>query len=105
MRREARVLLGRHNLSAFTAADKKRRSLFRQIRRIKVDKDGGLIYIDIEADGFLYKMARNIVGTLLEIGRRRFPPGSMQRILLSRDRRQAGPTAAPKGLCLVRVRY
>jgi tRNA pseudouridine38-40 synthase len=50
-------------------------------------------------------MARNIVGTLIEIGRKRFSPGSLKKILVSGDRRLAGPTVAPGGLYLVKVNY
>jgi len=53
----------------------------------------------------LYNMVRNIVGTLIEIGRGKMPPNSMRKILLSKDRRLAGPTVAACGLCLKRIRY
>ena len=66
---------------------------------------GSLIAIEIEADGFLYNMIRNIAGTLIEIGRGRFKPGSMKKILKAKNRRVAGPTLPAKGLCLVRVNY
>jgi tRNA pseudouridine38-40 synthase len=57
------------------------------------------------ADGFLNHMVRNLVGTLLEIGRGRFDPACVDRILESGDRTLAGPTAPPQGLCLYRVSY
>ena len=63
------------------------------------------IAIDIEAGGFLYNMVRNIVGTLVEIGRGRLDKGSLDKILAARDRRLAGPTAPAKGLCLIKVNY
>ena len=62
-----------------------------------------LIIIEIEADGFLRNMARNIVGTLLEIGRGN--PIDMKQLLSLRDRTKAGPTAPAKGLCLMEVNY
>jgi len=61
--------------------------------------------IEIEADGFLYNMARNIVGTLIEVGRGKFPPGSTQQILEKKDRKLAGPAVPAKGLCLIEVKY
>jgi tRNA pseudouridine38-40 synthase len=67
--------------------------------------EGGLIIIEIEADGFLYNMVRNIVGTLLEIGRGRLLGGSLKSILLARDRRLAGPTVPACGLYLARIKY
>lgn len=105
MAREARILVGRKDFKSFQAADKRERMSVRNIRRISIRKDGPAINIDIEANGFLYNMVRNIVGTLIEIGRGKFAPGSMKRILRARDRTLAGPTAPAKGLCLVRVRY
>ena len=66
---------------------------------------GKLIIIDIQADGFLYNMVRNIVGTLVEIGRGRFLEGSLKKILLAKNREQAGPTAPAQGLFLVEVKY
>jgi len=106
MRREAQVLVGRHDLKAFRAADKKERGSVRTVKSIMLARGrDGFLRIDIEADGFLYNMVRNIVGTLIEIGRGRFPAGSMKRILRSRDRGQAGPTAPAVGLCLEQVKY
>ncbi|MCX5712687.1 MAG: hypothetical protein NTY47_06460 [Candidatus Omnitrophica bacterium] len=61
--------------------------------------------IEVEVDGFLYNMVRNIAGTLVEIGRGRFPVGSMKKILSSRSRKFCGPTAPPHGLYLIQVKY
>jgi tRNA pseudouridine38-40 synthase len=105
MRSEAKALLGRHNFKSFQAAELRQRNPIRTIKRIKLTKDKHLLHIDIEADSFLYNMVRNIAGTLLEIGRGRFPKGSMVKILESRNRKLAGPTLPAKGLCLVRVKY
>jgi len=105
MRREAKVLLGRHNFKSFQAAELRYRNPMRNIKRIKISSDKGLPHIDIEADSFLYNMVRNIAGTLLEIGRGRFPEGSMRKILEARNRRLAGPALPAKGLCLVKVKY
>ncbi len=105
MQSEARSLLGRHDFSSFQAAQGKEKNPVKAIKKIKLIKKKDFIYIDIEADGFLYNMVRNIVGTLIELGRGRLAKGSMKRILLSRNRRLAGPTALAKGLCLLRVKY
>lgn len=105
MRKEAAVLKGKHDFKSFQAADKKERDSIRVIRRLNLRKKDCEIIIEIEADGFLRHMARNIVGTLIEIGRGKLPPGSMKRILKARDRKRAGPTAPAKGLVLVRVKY
>lgn len=105
MRREAKVLLGRHNFTSFQTTETRQRNPLRTIERIKISKDKDFLFIDIQADSFLYNMVRNIVGTLLEIGRGKFPEGSMIKILKSRNRKLAGPTVPAKGLCLLRVKY
>ena len=105
MRREAKVLLGRHNFTSFQATETRQRNPVRTIKFINISKDKDLLHIDIQADSFLYNMVRNIVGTLLEIGRGKFPKGSMIKILKSRNRKLAGPTVLAKGLCLLKVKY
>jgi tRNA pseudouridine38-40 synthase len=105
MQKEARVLIGRHNFKCFQAADKKKRDAVRTIKRLKITRAKNLIYIEVEADGFLKNMVRNIAGTLMEIGRGKLPEGSLKKILLSKNRNLAGPTAPAKGLALVKVNY
>jgi len=105
MKKEARVLSGRHDFKAFQARDKRERPSVRRITKISIRKKASSVVIDIEGDGFLYNMVRNITGTLVEIGRGYFPPGSMRQILTARDRTKAGPTAPAHGLCLMEVRY
>lgn len=105
MRREAKCLIGRHDFKSFQAADNRKRSSIRTIKRLEIRKKGDLIKIEVEADGFLYKMVRNIAGTLIKIGRDKSKPGSMKKILEAKNRKFAGPTAPAKGLCLVEVKY
>lgn len=117
MRKEARVLAGRHDFKSFCASGSDVKDTVRTIKRISIKKStyelramgyepkGSLIAIEIEANGFLYNMVRNIAGTLIEIGRGRFKPGSMKRILAAKNRKAAGPALPAKGLCLVKVIY
>ena len=63
------------------------------------------VIFEVEGDGFLYNMVRNIVGTLLEIGRGHWPVERIDHILTSRDRTQAGPTVPGSGLTLICVKY
>lgn len=105
MSREASALKGTHDFSSFHAAEAKRESSVRTVRRISIAKKGDTVTIEIEANGFLKNMVRTIAGTLIDIGRGRFPAGSMRRILAAKDRKAAGPTAPPQGLCLVKVWY
>lgn len=105
MRREARALLGRHNFAAFRASAGKGRNPLKTLKKIRITKAKELIYIDVAADGFLYNMARNIAGTLIDIGRGKLGKGSLKKILISRDRRKAGFTAPARGLFLMDVAY
>ncbi len=114
MEKEAKVLLGKHNFKSFAATGKIEKSTTRIIKKITIKTHLhlrgagmglGIITIDIEANGFLYNMVRNIVGTLIEIGRGKLFPGSMKQILNAKDRTKAGPTAKACGLCLIRVKY
>lgn len=105
MRREARSLVGRHDFSAFQASSRMKRNPVRRVRSLRIAKRDEMIYIDIIAGSFVHHMVRNIVGTLIEIGRGKLPAGSLAKILRSRHRSAAGPTAPPEGLCLVRVDY
>jgi tRNA pseudouridine38-40 synthase len=105
MKKAAKPLFGRHDFKAFQAAGGVEKNSVRTVKKIKIEKCGDLIYIDIEADGFLYNMARNIVGTLVEVGRGKFASESVKHILHGKDRKLCGPTMPAKGLCLIRVRY
>ncbi|MFH1038196.1 MAG: tRNA pseudouridine(38-40) synthase TruA [PVC group bacterium] len=101
----ARKLTGRHDLVSFAAAGCSIKDTIRTLSRLEISEAGDLIEFELEADGFLYKMARNIVGTLLEAGRGKLVAGDVARIIASGDRTLAGPTAPAQGLYLVRVIY
>ncbi len=109
MRKEANVLLGKRDFKGFAASDprqqNKRSTTIRKIKKINIKKQGDFIYIDIEADGFLHHMVRNIVGTLLEVASGRMPKGIVKKILKKKDRTLAGYTAQAKGLSLMEVKY
>ena len=107
IRREAKNLLGKKDFKSFQAADLARseRNTIRTIKNLQIKKHKDFIHIDIEADGFLYKMVRNIVGTLLEVACARRPEGSVKKILHKKNRQQAGQTAPALGLCLLEVKY
>ena len=105
MRNAASHLIGKHDFSSFRNEGSLSSSTVRCVDRIRITKKGYLINISIKADGFLYKMARNIAGILVEVGRGKFSPAGVDNALLARDRRRAGPTAPPQGLFLWRVGY
>ncbi len=105
MRLAAGYLKGNHHFGAFCAAGGSATDMVRELYRFDVDREDDLIEMRIEANGFLYKMVRNMVGTLVEVGRGRIAPEAVRQILAGQDRSQAGPTAPACGLCLVRVAY
>jgi tRNA pseudouridine38-40 synthase len=101
----AAFLVGTHDFSAFTGAGT---SIEDKVRSVSVSefrhKDNMLIY-RIESNGFLFHMVRNIVGTLMEVGRGKIEPSAIPEIIASLDRGEAGPTAPPQGLYLARIWY
>ena len=105
MQKAAGELIGRHDFKSFAAAADKRDSSVRTITQCTVRQEGKWVYIEVEADRFLYNMVRNIVGTLVEVGRGRWGLEKIREIMEARDRTAAGPTAPAEGLCLVRVEY
>lgn len=105
MKAAATFLIGKHDFSAFRGSGCSAKNPVRTIRSLQVKKTGEFLEITIEADAFLQYMVRNIVGTLVEVGLNRFSPEEVKRILKSRDRTQAGRTAPPQGLYLIRVLY
>ena len=105
MRAAARHLIGEHDLSSFRAADCDAADPVRRVLRSELEQSGELLTYTIEATAFLRHMVRNIVGTLVEIGTGARAVADILRLLAARDRKQAGPTAPPCGLCLMEVKY
>jgi len=105
MNKGTKLLVGKKDFKSFAAAADNRQSSVRTITHCEVINDSAWIYIDVEADGFLYNMVRNIVGTLVEIGRGRWAPEKITEILQAKDRCAAGPIAPAAGLCLMRIDY
>jgi tRNA pseudouridine38-40 synthase len=108
MRQAAAVVVGEHDFSAFRASGGDVRTSVRRLLSSRlVDEGGGPHYLryQVAGTGFLRHMVRNIVGTLVDIGKGRWPPEEMAAILASRSRHRAGATAPAHGLVLVRVVY
>lgn len=105
MKKAAKNFIGKNDFKSFQARDKKKRHSVRTITRCEVISRPPIVEIHIQADGFLYNMVRNIVGTLIDVGRDRIKPEEVKEILSKRHRSAAGQTAPAKGLCLVKVFY
>ena len=108
----AAPLVGRHDFAAFAAAGSSARSTVRTVFSLRVEEGaepvggpGRLVHVWVEGDGFLYRMVRNVVGSLVEVGAGRRPPRWVQQVLRGRRRERAAPTAPPEGLTLWLVRY
>ncbi len=99
------VLRGKHDFSAFCAAAGRDRTPTCTIRSARVVARRERLAICLSADSFLHHMVRNIVGSLVEVGRGARPPGWIGEVVDGRDRKRAGPTAPAPGLVLVRVLY
>ncbi len=105
MRQAAMRLVGTHDFRGLATSSDQRDNTVRTIFRCDVAADGDEIHVTVQGNGFLYNMVRNIVGTLIEIGRGRWQPSQIDQILATRDRANAGPTAPPQGLSLICVHY
>jgi tRNA pseudouridine38-40 synthase len=101
----ALCLQGTHDFKSFQATGSGVKTTERTLRELTVARAGDEIVISCTANGFLRHMVRNIVGTLVEVGRGVRSPADVKRILDGRDRRLAGAMAPPQGLCLARVLY
>lgn len=105
MQRAAQALIGEHDFSAFRTVACQARTPMRHVREIAVSRRGDEVSIEIEANAFLHHMVRNIVGSLLPIGRGERAPEWLAELLHGRDRSVAGPTAPASGLAFLAPRY
>ena len=105
MARAAVCLRGQHDFRSFESNWPNRQSSIRTITHLAVSRFADFVWLDVEADGFLYNMVRSIAGTLINVGRGFWPETEVSRIMEAQDRHRAGPTAPPQGLFLMRVTY
>jgi len=107
MQEAARLLCGQHDFKSFKDSATDVTDDICDVRYINVMREGHLVTLDIVADRFLYKMVRNIAGTLMAIGNaeKPQPPHIVLDILGARDRRKAAATARPEGLTLMAIQY
>lgn len=100
-----RLVRGKHDFSAFCAAAGRGRTPVCTVRSARLVSRGRRLFVLISADSFLHHMVRNLVGSLVEIGRGAQQPTWLNELLTGRDRSRAGPTAPPQGLVLLGVTY
>lgn len=108
IRTAAPLFVGTHDFTSFSNQPDKgaaSRDPVRTLTRLDIVHHHPLLRFEFEGDGFLYKMVRNITGTLLEIGRHKRPPSDIPLLFAARDRRRVGPAAPPQGLSLIQVLY
>lgn len=106
MQEAAKSLLGRHDFTSFRGAECQAKTAVRELRKIEVSGVvGDELSFTFEGTAFLRHMVRNLVGTLMEVGRTRQPATWVAQVLAARDRNKAGPTAPAQGLCLEEVFY
>ncbi len=105
MAKASECLVGTHDFHSFETEWPNRATSVRTITHLRVSRFGEWIWLDVEADGFLYNMVRAIAGTLMNVGRGYWPIEQVAAILQAEDRTKAGPTAPAQGLFLMRVTY
>lgn len=105
MQEAAKYLVGEHDFKSFCSARTQVTDTVRTIYSLDVSKEDDIIKIRISGNGFLYNMVRIIVGTLIKVGLKVYPPEYVKEILEACDRNVAGPKAPAKGLTLIGIVY
>jgi len=105
MKKASKFLQGKHDFASFACSGSRIRNWKRTIKDINITRKGNIFCFHIEADSFLYKMVRTIVGTLLEIGKGNINYLEIKKILEAKNRKMAGKTVPAKGLFLMKVNY
>ena len=105
MQRAAEYLTGEHDYKSFCSNPQMKKSTVRIVDSIEIVRRKDLLYFNYHGSGFLQNMVRILTGTLLEVGQGKRTPESVKAALEAKDRTQAGYTAPPQGLCLMRVDY
>ena len=105
MRQAAAYLQGEHDFASFCGNPYMKKSTVRTVDTILIERRRDRVIFTFHGTGFLQNMVRILVGTLLEVGRGYWEPEHVAEILEAKDRKLAGPTAPPEGLCLMKVDY
>jgi len=105
MREAATLLVGEHDFSAFRSSECQAKTPIRKVHELSIRQEGENIVFVIRANAFLHHMVRNLVGTLVYVGKGKHPPQWVHQVMESRDRAKAAPTFGPEGLYLERIEY
>lgn len=105
MRAAAACLVGEHDFSAFRAAECQARSPVKTLHEVSIESSGPYVIFGFRANAFLHHMVRNLVGTLVYVGKGKQPVQWVQELLRSKDRSKSAPTFGPQGLYLERIEY
>lgn len=105
MRAAAALLVGEHDFSAFRSAECQAKTPVRTVYSVEVLQQAQNIHFVVRANAFLHHMVRNIVGTLVYVGKGKHPPQWVQEVMHSKDRAKAAPTFGPEGLYLEKIEY
>jgi tRNA pseudouridine38-40 synthase len=105
MREAATLLVGEHDFSAFRSSECQAKTPIRKVHELTIRQEGENIVFVIRANAFLHHMVRNLVGTLIYVGKGKHPPQWVHQVMESKDRAKAAPTFGPEGLYLERIEY
>jgi tRNA pseudouridine38-40 synthase len=105
MRAAAALFVGEHDFSAFRSSECQAKSPVRTIYEFHVETSSDRIHFIVRANAFLHHMVRNLVGTLVYVGKGKHPAQWVQELLRSKDRSKSAPTFGPQGLYLERIEY
>jgi tRNA pseudouridine38-40 synthase len=105
MRAAGALLVGEHDFSAFRSAECQAKTPVRTVHELSVSRELHTVRFVIRANAFLHHMVRNIVGTLVYVGKGKHPPQWVKELLASKERSKAAPTFGPEGLYLDKVEY
>jgi tRNA pseudouridine38-40 synthase len=105
MRAAAAMLAGEHDFSAFRSSECQAKTPVRTVHALNIERHGQEIHFLIRANAFLHHMVRNIVGTLVYVGKGKHPPQWVGEVLQSKERSKAAPTFGPDGLVLEKIEY
>ena len=105
MREAAAVFVGEHDFSALRSSECQAKTPVRTVYSLEIERAGHLIVFTIKANAFLHHMVRNLVGTLVYVGKGKHPPQWVEEVLRSKDRARAAPTFGPQGLYLEKIDY